>query len=699
MRLSRLALILAAWPALALANAPGAVLPQVAPGQPQTVQTGQFVRPSVGAAPAWVDVAPLPKAPSDADGAATIDLLGDVQVRFSKVDETTYYGMAWIIGTAEGLDSGTLKVDWDPSLEVLTIHRYRVLRDGKPIDFLRDGSGIKVIQRETGMESAMLDGRLTATMQPEDLRVGDVVELSYSVVRKDPAMQGFSSYMAGPADGATFGRFRIRMLWDKDKQMQWRAWPGVLQPRLKKTPQGSELVADVVDKTTPRAPENAPRRFTMVNAVEVTEFKDWPAVSSLFAPLYAKAATLAPDSPIKAEAARIAAQTSDPKRRAELALALVQNQVRYLFLGMDAGGFVPADADQTWARRFGDCKGKTVLLIALLNDLGIEARPVLVHTKDGDLVGTRLPSMDAFDHVLVEAKIGGKSYWLDGTRLGDERLDRLQVPSYHFGLPVSAKGTGLVALVPEPLARPATTVTLSIDASQGLDLPAPASAEMRFSGPYASEARQKFAGFSQAERNRELRKVWRESFDTITPNKVATRTDPETGDFVMTMTGLAQMEWTSDLGTRWYEVDRSRLGWRFNIAREGDLNLDAPFAFDYPDWWSSKVTIILPHDGRGFRLQGSDPVDRTVGDLYHFRRSVSLKDGRVVMEADTRALAAELPAARAPRTRTELVELAGVGVYIRAPSDYEPTSAEQDQIRKSDEAESQAKAKAKAKAK
>jgi transglutaminase-like putative cysteine protease len=695
MKLRKFALLLAAWPALALAGSPAGVLPQI--GQPQEQRQGNpaLPRPLIAPAPGWVDVAPLPKAPSGAEGAATIDLLGDVQVLFGKDEETTYYGVAWIIGTAHGLDSGSLKVEWDPSLEVVTIHHYRVVRDGQAIDLLGDGSKLKVIQRETRMESAMLDGRLTATLQPEDLRVGDVVELSYSTVRRDPATKGMAEYISGPADGSTYGRFRVRMVWGKDKQVQWRASPGILKPKLKKTPQGTELVAELFDVTAPRGPEGAPQRYALVNAVEVTEFKDWQGVSRLFAPIYAHAAQLAPDSKIKAEAAKIAAQTTDPKRRAELALGLVQDQVRYLFLGMDAGGYIPASAEQTWARRFGDCKGKTVLLIALLNELGIEARPVLVHTEDGDLVANRLPAMGAFDHVIVEAKIGGKSYWLDGTRLGDDKLDRLEPPLYKVGLPVTVAGSPLVPILPPELTRPTTTVALTIDASKGLAVAAPVSGEMRFSGTFASDVRQKFAGLSQADRNRELRRIWRESFDMVTPVKVATVSDPETGDYVLTMSGTAQMDWTADLGTKWYEIDRSRLGWRIDIAREGEINPDAPYAFSYPDWWSSRVTITLPNAGKGFRVQGSDPVDKTVGDLFHFRRKVAFKDGVVTMEADTRALAAELPAARAQRTRAEMVELSNGSVYIRAPVDYEPTEAEKEQTRRADAAEAEA-AKAKA---
>ena len=694
MKIAQIVLVLAVWPALALARAPDRVLPGAPPtpsAEALAAKPGDpsLPRPAIGAPAAWVDVAALPKAPTDSAGAATIQLLGDIQVRFAKAGDVTYYATAWQVGSAQGLDGSALQVDWNPALQSLTIHRYRILREGKPIDLLGDGHAIKVIQREGGLENAMLDGRLTATLQPEDLRVGDVIELSYSIDNHDPAMAGRSETVAGPNDGVNFGRFRVRMLWDKDKNMQWRVFPGIIQPKLKKTAAGSELVADLYNGTAPLGPEGAPSRFKLVNAVEITEFTDWQGVSHTFAPLYAKAVALAPGSPVKAEAARIAAQTKDPKRRAELALALVQQQIRYLYLGMDDGGFVPATADQTWNRRFGDCKAKTVLLVALLGELGITARPVLVNTKQGDLVAGRLPTMETFDHAIVEVQIAGKSYWLDGTRLGDDNLDRLEAPNYKVGLPVTEAGSPLVAIVPDALDRPTQVVSLTLDASRGVDVPALASGEMRFHGRSGSDMRQTYAGYSQADRQRELRKLWRNTYDFVAPGKIITADDPATGDFVITMTGSAAMEWTRDQGTRWYEMDRSRLGWRFNIAREGELSPDAPYAFDYPDWWTYRETIILPNGGKGFRVQG-EAVEQTVGDLYQFRRTVDRDGAKVVVSAETKALTGELPAARAARARAQMSELASSGVYLRVPSDYEPTEAEKDQARREDEAEAAA---------
>ncbi|MFO1255973.1 MAG: DUF3857 domain-containing protein [Sphingomonadaceae bacterium] len=694
MKIAHLALGLLACPALLLARAPAALAPAPPPEPAAAVPDSRpgdpaLPRPLVAPPAEWVDVLALPKPPSDADGAATIQLLGDVQVRFQASSDLTYYASSWQIGTAQGLDGSALNIDWDPALETLTLHKYRILRDGQPIDLLGDGAKVKVIQRESGMENLMLDGELTATLQPEDLRVGDVIELSYTVDRHDPAMAGYSQDLIGPSDGSAFGRYRMRVLWGRDKPIQWRVYPGILQPKLKKTAEGSELVADVVDGVAPLGPESAPARYGLVNAVELTQFSDWQGVSRTFAPLYARAASLGPDSKVRAEAAKIAAQSQDAVRRAELALKLVQEQVRYLYLGMDDGGYVPAAADQTWARRFGDCKGKTVLLLALLGELGIEARPVLVHSKRGDLVGNRLPSMSAFDHVIVEARIGGRSYWLDGTRLGDERLDRIETPDFRYGLPVTAAGAGLVQILPDPFDRPSQVMSLTLDASKGIDVPALASGEMRFHGTAASDMRLTYSGYSQAERQRELRKLWRDTYDFVAPGKIVTRSDPETGDFVITMTGSATMEWTRDLGTRWYEMDRSRLGWRFDIAREGELSPDAPYAFDYPDWWRYRQTIILPNEGQGFRLQG-DNIDQTIGDLYQFRRTVAKDGATVTMEAETRALSGELPAARAARTRAAMAELANNSVFIRMPADYEPTQAEKDQARREDEAEAAA---------
>ena len=89
-------------------------------------------------------------------------------------------------------------------------------------------------------------------------------------------------------------------------------------------------------------------------------------VSRLMAPLYEEGAKLEPDSPLLAEIERIRAAHDTPAARAAAALRLVEDEVRYLALSMGDGNYVPMSADEVWRSSYGDCKGKTVLLLALL---------------------------------------------------------------------------------------------------------------------------------------------------------------------------------------------------------------------------------------------------------------------------------------------------------------------------------------------
>jgi predicted Zn-dependent protease len=636
---------------------------------------GDSSRPHVAPVPDWVVPATVPDAPRAAEGAATVDLLSDIQRKFTRDGDFSYYATAYKIASPQGLGDAALQVNWDPALETLSLHRYRIVREGKVLDLLGDGSKLSIIQREENMENAALDGELTASMQPTDVRVGDIIELAYTRIRRDPAMGGRSEALVGPGDGTPYGRFRMRFVWPDGKQMRWRAFPGLIQPKSTHSAAGNELVADLSNITTPLPPRGAPTRFRLINAIDISEFTDWGEVASALLPLYSTATELPSDSPVRAQAQRIAAATPDPQRRAEMALALVQEQIRYLFLGMDDGGYVPAAADLTWSRRFGDCKGKAVLLVALLRELGIQAEPVLVNTERGDLIPDRLPAMGAFDHVIVRANISGRSYWMDGTRLGDTRLDFLRTPAYHVALPIVRGATGLVPLTPEPLTVPSETLSLALDATAGVDAPASVKGEMRFRGSDGTDMRLKYTGLATAERDQKLRELWRKYYDFISPSSITTTIDDRTGDFVIAMTGTAKMDWYSDVGTRWYEVDRSRLGWKFETDREGMLNKDAPFEIDYPDYWESRETIKLPAGGAGFKLQGGS-VDQVIGGVYAFHRKVGIAGDLVTMESSTRALAPELPASKAEQARTELSALANTAVFVRLPDDYMATSAD-----------------------
>lgn len=140
---------------------------------------------------------------------------------------------------------------------------------------------------------------------------------------------------------------------------------------------------------------------------------------------------------------------------------------------MDGGNYFPQAPAQTWLLRYGDCKAKTLLLLAMLRELGIQAEPVLASISGGDIVPSRLPAPSAFDHVLVRATIGGKLLWLDGTSGGTRLADLGDGPGLRNVLPLRAAGATVETIAVQPSAWPLSDILVEIDQSAGLSMPSP----------------------------------------------------------------------------------------------------------------------------------------------------------------------------------------------------------------------------------
>ena len=631
-------------------------------------------QPVYGPIPGWVKPIPIPDAPARAEGATQL-LLEDHQVLFGDDMDQTYAEIAVKVVSPQGLLAlGSIGDVWNPDTDTVIVHHLRIIRDGRDRDLLAGGKKLTVLRRETSLELAMLDGTLTATLQPEDLRVGDVLDMAFTRQHHDPAMEGRSEGFDVLAHTGLAARVHFRQLWPSTKPMRWRATEGLGKPTLSRTASGSELTFDLTDVATPKPPLKAPVRFRNLGQLTTTQFADWAEVAALMAPLYAKASALAPDSPLKVEVAKIKLAAHTPTSRALAALQLVEQQTRYLALSMHFGGYVPAAADLTWTRRFGDCKGKTALLLALLRELGVKAQPALVSTALGDGLNERLPMVEYFDHVIVRAVIDGKVFWLDGTRQGDRDLEALPVPNYHWALPVQDVGAVLEALSPKPLIDPGTEEVVRLDASAGIDKPAPAHLEYLYRGDEAVGMRLVLGRLTQSDTDRYLREFWKQWYPWISATKVDARDDIAAGLVRLTLDGAAAMDWSKNGAARFFEIGESNLGFNTSFDREPGPNADAPYAVDFPSFQKWTVTIVLPTDGGGFRLSGGPDIDRTIGAIAYHRVS-RIDNGRVVMEATQHSLAPEFPFAEGTSVAKALRELARLDVDVETDPVGAPEAA------------------------
>ena len=620
-------------------------------------------QPSYSPPPAWAKPLPIPKDDGQENTPFKVLLVND-QTRLMPGGIERFHETATRILSPQGLGPvGAVSMNWDPDTQDLIIHSVRILRGDQVIDALAGGKKFLVLRRENNLELAMLDGRLTATIEPEGLQLGDILDIAYTVTTHDPALSGHAVAFDGLQVAGVAGRVYMSTSWLADMPVRWRVTDGFPQaPKLEETANGSDLTLDMTDVQSPKPPMGAPSRFQQLGTLEFSDFSNWAALSQSLAPLYDKAETLSDASPLKAEIAKIAAATPDPGQRLIAALRLVEDQTRYVFLGMNDGGLVPAGADVTWSRRFGDCKGKTVLLVALLRGLGIEAEPALVSTSFGDGMDERLPAPGWFDHVLVRAVVAGKAYWLDGTRLGDRTLDDLIVPRFIWALPVRSPGADLVRLTPADFTTPGLEENISIDASKGPDAPAPTRIENVFRGEYAVALR---AGLSSAPRpdvERGLREGWTKAYPWLTIATVAIDESPQGGDAHVVVDGTAKLEWkTTDTGEKYYRVPATTLGADASFRREPGPHDTAPYRVAYPFYTRSTRRVVLPKDG-DFVLIGSD-IEAAVGGQTLSRRA-RIEGGVLTVESIVHTTETEFPFAEADAAGATLRDLATKDVVV-----------------------------------
>lgn len=628
---------------------------------------------AIGPPADWVRPVAIPDGTEKPSAAAVKLLLQDDQFNLQPGKRTHYYETAYRIQTPQGLPAGAVSLSWNPDIQTITVHKVQIRRGGQVIDVLANGQSFTVMRRENNLEKAVLDGVLTAAIEPEGLQVGDVVDIAASITDSDPALGRHVEQVAAGWNGIPVARAHLRAQWPSSLSMRLREAGGL--PSLRPIDKGGvasiEMSLEDLSPLTP--PKGAPLRYQYGRILEMSDAASWSGIVDLMAPLYDKAATLAPTAALQAEITRIQGQTSDPKARAEAALALVQDRVRYVFLGMNDGGLVPADAETTWSRRFGDCKGKTVLLLALLRGMNIDAQPVLVNTAIGDGLDQRLPMVGLFDHVLVRASIAGHIYWLDGTRLGDRGLDGLTIPNFHWGLPLVAGTRVLTPISPPPLTEPELAVTIQIDASKGVTIPAPAHIERLIRGDEAVGLNLALNNMTEDARDQALREYFKQKHDFVTVKTTSTSFDAARRELKLVVDGDARMEWNNGF----YEADDVWVGYKADFSRPAGPDQNAPYAVTYPAYVHVSETILLPSQAGAFSIDKSADVDTTVaGVAYH--RHADVNADRFTVDETERSVTPEFPAADAPAAEIALRALVKRSVYLKMPAHYRKTKAEVD---------------------
>ncbi|WP_235523035.1 DUF3857 domain-containing protein [Novosphingobium sp. Leaf2] len=592
-----------------------------------------------GPAPKWVVPSqPLP-VPADAAGAVFFRQQ-DVEVHLDGKGQQQYSAFRVKILHPNALQIGNLSLAWNPAAGSPQVHVIKIYRDGEVIDVLQKAA-FEILRREDQLEAARLDGNLTAVLRVPDLRVGDELEFAATLHTSDPTLGKDDAGLLVLGGAPAPGRYHLRLSWEQG----YKPAVKMTADMMKVAQQGAEAVDYRFDNPPALTPaKDAPPRYQWQRVVEYSSFGDWQSISRRFAPLFVRAASLGASSPLKQEAARIMAANPLALERAAAALKLVQQDVRYIYVGLNGGNLTPATAQDTWQRRYGDCKAKTALLLALLGEMGIEGQPVLVNNSGGDDgMDERLPSPRMFDHVLVRAVIDGKRYWLDGTLPPVAGPVVEPIVPYEWVLPLTGQGSGLEHLAWKPATRPDGLTLFEFDARQGFDKPARITSTTIKRGIEGLQEDVQLSAVTPAQMLAAFRQnAIGDTWQTI--EDVKWRYDQKAQASVLMIVGTGTINWEDQgRGSKALALAGGGFSPPERRLRAAEQAQDLPF-YDKPNFDCRVTTVRLPTTTKPGQWSFKDDIDtRMFG--RHYYRAFELRDGALRMVRGSRTEQKEVDAA------------------------------------------------------
>ena len=408
--------------------------------------------------PSWVvELDPRPdEVPPAEAGVEVRTLLADNQLRVpsrGRAGVERFFRMVYTIDDRAALDSwSTWEIDFEPTFQTLALNRLAVYRDGEWSDRL-ERSRRSVLHRQEDLHAQIFDQTRTLFLIIDDLRPGDLVDIAYTLRGANPILgdRYATSYSMGaflPTE-----RNHLRWLLAADRPWTYKTFGGLAEPDAVGERDGmTEIVWDLENPPLSEFEYDVPPDESLQPWVQLTDYESWEQVIDWALPYYRVRGVPAELDALVADWRRQGLSGEEQVLRARL---WVQENIRYFAVVVGEHSHRPHDLDEIARRRYGDCKDKTLTLLALLSRIGVDAWPVTVNTGWENGIETWLPSPWAFDHVIVGLELDGAPHWIDPTLSPQSGLSLADnyLPRYRSGLPIRPTATGLVE-IPVDLAHP-----------------------------------------------------------------------------------------------------------------------------------------------------------------------------------------------------------------------------------------------------
>ncbi|UJR86262.1 DUF3857 domain-containing protein [Sandaracinus amylolyticus] len=323
---------------------------------------------------------------------------------------TSFRQLAVQIADDEGArDWRTFPIQFDPDVQRVTIRAARVYRGGQRLE------AMQTFEQQLGEPWYRIwyDTRALVVVFP-DLEPGDVVELRWRIDDVAERNQfddyyGDLTYFAGPVPNA---RIEYVLMTPASRQFHFNEprLPGLQhEQRVEEGRRIDRFVA--TDVPAIQSEDNMPGMTEVAPYLHVSTYRTWEDVGRWYWGLIRD--QLYADENLRRVVADLVRDAPDTRTKVQRIYGWVIQNTRYVGLEFGIHGFLPYRVPQIVQRGFGDCKDKASLIYTMLREAGIDARIVLVRTRNNGAITDLPASLSVFDHAI--AYVPELDLFLDGT--------------------------------------------------------------------------------------------------------------------------------------------------------------------------------------------------------------------------------------------------------------------------------------------
>lgn len=353
---------------------------------------------------------------SSIDEDEAVMLLVDETIRVSK--ENTVTSSVHVIEKVlkeKGKNAGEVKIGYDSTYERVELEYARTITpDGKIVyagkENIRDVSKY--------LNFPLYSNAHVFIISMPSVEVGSIIEYKLKIYSSKLIDKDNFTFIYRLKELTPIARANFKLLFPKEKNVSLRFLNKEYSDSFNLAPSDTEENDNKVYswkfKHIPAIiPEEKMPPFSEINpAMIISSFDSWKEVYEWWHDLFKDKIILPAE--IKSFLKKLIKDCPSDLEKAKKIYDFCARDIRYVGVEYGESGYEPHKAEDVFWNRYGDCKDKATLLVAMMKEAGISAFPVLIPTQDVYPIDESQPSVN-FNHAIAAIKLNEELIFVDAT--------------------------------------------------------------------------------------------------------------------------------------------------------------------------------------------------------------------------------------------------------------------------------------------